>query len=895
MKTTSILAPFAALALLFSCNQSSLQDIGQGYTTYGLFAPWDGKETNTRFSCHSTAERFFFSFEVEDSTLTLVEPFVDERDVDPEDRVEIFFSPDKSLGKGYYCAEIDPRGNVMDYHAHLYRDLDFKWRFQTIKTDATITPWGYRVGGSISREELESLGIDLENGFWMGVFQADFKSGEKETWYSLVPTDDSEPDFHKEGVLAQFRCTPKAERKGVVIYPDDVTTLGLDEWERRIDLAELNLIGLHAATVNDPLDTLEAFIKSDLGQRFLTLCKHKGVDIEYEVHSLEFLLPHNLFETHPDYFRMTEDGQRVADYNMCFSNPEAIEAMRPQLEKLLQWMKPTTHRYFFWADDKQNRYCQCESCSRLSPSEQILSYETQFLKLLRVYDADATLAHLAYHQTLEAPVNMRVPEGIFLEFAPILRDYSLPLSAAQANALKANLLAFPGSEAHILEYWLDESMFSRWHKDKLVPLTFKQEECARDIAKYRSLGATDMTCFATWLNGSYISQYGSTDRLFSNYGNAFGQNNEKAPFDPQDGIVLNEDADVMAHCSFFTTIGDELFCVYYHDQEQTLERPSATTISPVLLRADFPRLTNLRRETIVTAGQTLGDFQQSPSRAPYDPSLLQVGDTLMVYFIGCKEDVVTYGVRPYDIASGTFSDSVQTLTLSYKLGADTVTTVFNSQSVFEMYEKMGIKAVPHNDLLMTSRFIKRGDEWFTGIATAFTPASKPFVIKTKDGRNFDVVLVCRDHNAGACEAAIEIWNDNVYVIVRNSGADLGVRGTFLYKYDMAGNLLAGPLMLTSAQSKPSLLVHNDRLFAFYSADPWLVTDWGVVSRSRMRISEIDQDLNIIGSKDVVNEFGIHYMHPDHVGDDVYMTFTEDRKMIDIAQTRSNISLVKVNL
>lgn len=524
MRLTSLSAPLAVLVLLLSsCNSGRIPDIGQGFTTFGLHAPWDGKETDTRFSCHSTSDRFFFSFEVEDPTLTLVDPFTNERDVDPEDRVEIFFSPDKTLEKGYYCAEIDPKGNVMDYQARLYREFDFGWDFQTLKTNAVITPFGYRVGGSISRQELEGLGLDLEGGFWMGVFQADFEAADKVTWYSLVPTDDNAPDFHKEGVLARFRCSPKLERRGVVIYPDDVTSLGIEEWEHRIDLAGLNLIGLHAATVNDPLDSLEAFIRSGLGQIFLALCKRKGVDIEYEVHSLEFLLPRELFGTHPEFFRMTEDGQRVADYNMCFSNPEAVGAMRTQLEKLLQWMKPSTHRYFFWADDKQNRYCHCESCSTLSPSEQILSYEIQLLKLLREYDPSASIAHLAYHQTLEAPLNMRVPEGIFLEFAPILRDYSLPLGDSQTNDLKANLLAFPCAEAHILEYWLDESMFARWHKDRLVALTFNEQECARDIADYRELGATDITCFATWLNGSYLSRFGTTDTLFSGYGDAFEQ------------------------------------------------------------------------------------------------------------------------------------------------------------------------------------------------------------------------------------------------------------------------------------------------------------------------------------------------------------------------------------
>ena len=317
--------------------------------------------------------------------------------------------------------------------------------------------------------------------------------------------------------------TPKEEKRGVVIYPNDVTTVGLDEWEKRIRLGGINLIGLHAATVNDPIDTLEAFVKSPTGQSFLNMCESMGVDVEYELHALQYILPRELFDSHPEYFREDAGGVRQKQYNMCFTSEEAVEAMRPQIESLLEWMHPTTHRYFFWTDDKQDKFCHCKNCRGYSPSEQALIYENRLLKLLREYDPEATLAHLAYHQTVEPPAKIRADKGIFLEFAPINRDYSLPLPYASTEALKANMLAFPAYSQHILEYWLDESMFSKWKRDRLVPNPFRTAECARDIYKYRSMGASDITTFATWLYGDYIRQYGSTDSIFSGYGEAFSE------------------------------------------------------------------------------------------------------------------------------------------------------------------------------------------------------------------------------------------------------------------------------------------------------------------------------------------------------------------------------------
>lgn len=510
-----------ALSFLALGGCRNVQDIGQGYLARGFSAPWDGKTSDVRFCCHSTAERFFFSFEVMDSTVTLTEPFVDERDVEPEDRVEIFFSPDRELKKGYHCAEIDPHGRIMDYSARYYRDFDYGWNFSTMEAEGAVLPWGYRVRGSVSRQELEELGIDLEKGFWMGAYMADFCQDGSVIWYSLVPDDVPSPDFHVPGVMFECRATPKAEKRGVVVYPDDITSVGPDEWKRRIDLAGINLIGLHAATSNDPIDTLEAFVKSGAGQDFLSLCAAAGVDVEYELHALECLLPRGLYQEHPEYFRMDENGNRCPDYNMCFSCEEAYEAMRPQIETLLEWVRPTTQRYYFWTDDKVGKFCHCERCAAFSPAEQALIYENRLLSLIREYDPEATLAHLAYQQTLSAPVNVRAEDGVFLEYAPIKRDYRYPLTEEQTAALRANTMAFPAHSQHILEYWLDESMFSRWKKGQPVPLPFETSQASRDIDCYRRHGAADVTCFATWLNGLYISRFGSTDDIFRGYGESY--------------------------------------------------------------------------------------------------------------------------------------------------------------------------------------------------------------------------------------------------------------------------------------------------------------------------------------------------------------------------------------
>lgn len=190
-------------ALLFcavACKQpKAVFEVNMASGFDSFHAPWSGLDDDTRFRCFSDEESFNFVYFVNDTTITLKEPFTGEDDVNPEDRIEIFFSPSLSMEK-YYCAEIDPLGRIMDYSSNNKREFDFSWNFKTLRTVGQLTDTGYIVEGRIEKSELVELGVDL-NGFWMGVFRDDFADFHEPIWYSVVPTDDEFPNFHQSAVL----------------------------------------------------------------------------------------------------------------------------------------------------------------------------------------------------------------------------------------------------------------------------------------------------------------------------------------------------------------------------------------------------------------------------------------------------------------------------------------------------------------------------------------------------------------------------------------------------------------------------------------------------------------------------------------------------------------------
>ena len=318
-------------------------------------------------------------------------------------------------------------------------------------------------------------------------------------------------------VLGIVLCTPaigqeiamNSSKRGVVVYPSDLISFGITPWIDLLEKNGLNLLGVHTDTRLETLPELKSFLTSSQGQLLLEICEKKGIGIEYELHVLQDILPRSLFKEHPEYFRMDKSGQRQEKYNMCFTSTDAYNEIEKQVVALTQWLRPTTHRYFFWTDDVQDAFCHCDNCSPYSPSEQALIYENKLVDILRKIDSTAQVAHLAYNNTLQPPKKVKPAAGVFLEYAPISRNYEKGLrSADHFTKIEENLQVFPKETAHILEYWLDVSMFSNWKKDALVKLPWNKTYFERDVKDYRSLGIPSITSFAAWINRDYQDLYG---------------------------------------------------------------------------------------------------------------------------------------------------------------------------------------------------------------------------------------------------------------------------------------------------------------------------------------------------------------------------------------------------
>jgi hypothetical protein len=142
---------------------------------------------------------FRFRFECVDEDLVLPEgPTAKERALGA-DRVEIFFATDLSLQR-YFGLEMSPRGDVADYAARFYREIDWSWSFEGLVLEPEIREGSYSVSGSIPLAFLRDLGVLRGQEMFAGLYRAEFHHKPDGTvhygWMPWVNPRTEKPDFH---------------------------------------------------------------------------------------------------------------------------------------------------------------------------------------------------------------------------------------------------------------------------------------------------------------------------------------------------------------------------------------------------------------------------------------------------------------------------------------------------------------------------------------------------------------------------------------------------------------------------------------------------------------------------------------------------------------------------
>lgn len=300
-------------------------------------------------------------------------------------------------------------------------------------------------------------------------------------------------------------------KKSIIIHPEELT----DNMVNRVIDCGVEVLGLHPVGGKRAAESLTALVKlkgtREFEERLRTLRAH-GIAIEYHLHALSYFLPRGLFSYHPEWFRADACGQRINDMNMCPSNEEALLYVSERVSELTRILPSDTGKYYYWLDDIADAGCHCEKCMGTDPSDQAMLIFNAILKGIRKVDPVGKQCFLAYADQKMPPMQVQPEEGIFLQFAPMRSNTDSPFNENEENRSLLNsirsLLDFFGRrDSVVLDYWLDNSLFSGWKKPPIA-LTIHPDVIRKDIAFYRACGFEEITTFACYLSDDYVRLYG---------------------------------------------------------------------------------------------------------------------------------------------------------------------------------------------------------------------------------------------------------------------------------------------------------------------------------------------------------------------------------------------------
>ncbi|MES2308448.1 MAG: DUF4838 domain-containing protein [Verrucomicrobiota bacterium] len=199
------------------------------------------------------------------------------------------------------------------------------------------------------------------------------------------------------------------------------------------------------------------------------LAEQLGLRLEVGGHGLSQLMPRDLYEKNPEYFRMfqPEDfgGKRLKDSNLCVTNPRAKQVLQSNFRKELKKTEGV-HAFHAWGDDlPSGGWCLCSSCRSFSPTDQALLAMGHLSEVAKEFKVRIPV--LAYHDTMFPGDQIKASREAFLLFAPrercyghALDDSSCPRNRWYLQALKAWEKKFKGiNDSHTFEYYFDQILF----------------------------------------------------------------------------------------------------------------------------------------------------------------------------------------------------------------------------------------------------------------------------------------------------------------------------------------------------------------------------------------------------------------------------------------------------
>ncbi len=132
--------------------------------------------------------------------------------------------------------------------------------------------------------------------------------------------------------------------------------------------------------------------------------------------------PEHYYETHPEYYKLMEDGTRfkVGDswgsWALCSRNPELPEVVA---NNIIAWIEqnPTVDTIAFWPLDGKRPQCLCPECSKYEKAENYTYFQNAVAKRIGAVHPEVKIDMLTYVDLWDCPEGFVLEPNLFVDEA----------------------------------------------------------------------------------------------------------------------------------------------------------------------------------------------------------------------------------------------------------------------------------------------------------------------------------------------------------------------------------------------------------------------------------------------------------------------------------------------
>ncbi|MFA6719430.1 MAG: hypothetical protein WCS15_10150, partial [Prevotella sp.] len=337
--------------------------------------------------------------------------------------------------------------------------------------------------------------------------------------------------------------------------------------------------------------------------------------------------------------------------------------------------------------------------------------------------------------------------------------------------------------------------------------------------------------------------------------------------------------DLMAHCSSFRIINDNIYAAFYVNKQSTAENPSQHTA--VFRRASLSNLSSITNVELCNVGDSV--LGQTVN-AIYDTVVLKKdddNDNLYLLFTALLGTNYYLLYRKYTISQDTLSDISKC--------QFTVNTTTNDFSITGMKQALDANNITYpnfgTDVSFMQQLSTRVENGVTYYYTGIGVLNFCFIAKSSDLINWVFVSQPDFPTTSKYEPAVYVLGDVAYYLCRQ---DASSSYAFLTTYNLVTHVWATPVNIPDCQSRSVFFTNKGTLYALHAPK-----DRDHIAILQINTTHLDQSQDIaVGS---VGDMFYPFIQDDN--GHLYVTITQTRKHIwlcnfEVPDTNTSIAKLR---